>query len=331
MKTLRPLLLLGFISVLGCASGPRFIEPFRDISGFNPVEEATRSEHFPKSVHVTLQELETGIGEKRVSWVSSGGNLEYPVGSAPLKVATLGVMSAYSKGRTPYPQGIIYSLESNFETFVEKDFVKHLPKTGAEGFALQLDTDLPFPLDALDRALQLDPREQTFRFVEKWLYKARGTSSMLAITDSEREEFLALLLTNYYSMSVPLIRSHYPGMLVISQPLTLEQIEHRSIKDVTSKYCDVLTLRYPKEKRLKPSELKALSIRLGRPLYFVDVPSALDLSALLPLLGTTRVLGWQWDQSVPHSAEQEEFNSKTESQIQKMLHYLDTHGLPSNY
>ena len=331
MKCIRFLLLFTFLPILGCASGPRFIEPFRDISGFNPVEEATRSEHFQKTSHATLHEIETAIGEKRVSFVNGNGNLEYPVGSAPLKVATLGVMSAYSKGRLPYPQGIIYSLEPDFESFVTQDFVKHLPKAGPEVFALQLDTDLPFPLDALDRALQLDPHELTFRFVEKWLYKARGTSSMLGITDSEREQFLGLLLSNYYSVSAPAIRSHFPGMLVISQPFTLEQLEHPSILEVTSRYCDVLSLRYPKEKRLKPSELQALALKLGRPLYFVDVPSELDLNAILPLLGNTRVLGWQWDLSRPHSAEQDEFNSKTESQLQKVLHYLDTHGIPSNY
>jgi len=106
MKCVCFLLLLSFLPVLGCASGPRFIEPFRDISGFNPMEEVTRSEHFPKSAHVTLQELETGRGEKRVSLVSAEGKLEYPVSQSALNIAILGVMENYAKNRRPYPQDL---------------------------------------------------------------------------------------------------------------------------------------------------------------------------------------------------------------------------------
>ncbi len=154
MKCIRFLLLFTFLPILGCASGPRFIEPFRDVSGFNPLEEATRSEHFPKTPHITLQEIETGIGEKRVSFVNVNGNLEYPVGLEPLKVAILGVMSAYSKSRLPYPQGLIYSLEPDYESFVIRNFVKHLPKAGPEVFALQLGQSLSSPPEPFIRQSQ---------------------------------------------------------------------------------------------------------------------------------------------------------------------------------
>lgn len=320
---------------LGCSSTPSVKDPFAHFGRFNPELELPKTKKpnlkNAKSFSYRLIQTETSQGLKRNRLQDPDGNPSYLVGSNVLQVSTLNVMESYARDRLPYHRGVIYSLEPDYGFYMEQQWWKIAPIVSSKEIGVQLDAQIPLPYDALDQTLQLEPNDPSFIFVVKWLYHERSTSSLLGITDPERQKFRERLLNDYYSKAVPAVRRKYPGRLILSQPFTPEELNDPVIREVTMRYCDLLLIRYPKEKRLVPEELKAILNPLKRPVLFVDVPVTQDLKVVVPLLSHLKVVGWQWSQEQPLSDSEMSWVTKLENAIPKVVHYLDTEGTPSNY
>ena len=316
--------------MFGCASTPQRLDPFRSMSKFDPEQEPSYQFQLPATEHYSVKQV---IGENTVkrNWlVSPSGKIDYRVSQTPERLLPIGVMTAYSQGKTSTASEMIYSLEKDFDRYVDSGLVQHLPKLDPLVLGIQIDQVQAFRKDALDRALQLGSRDSVYIYTENWLKKLRKTSSLLSVDDSEREKFLSELISSYFSRVMPKIRSQYPKALIFSQPFTQDDLKISSLAK-TLQYCDVIVLRYPGEDRVAPSVLAELIAQVSKPIYFLDVPTSEALRTALPLLSNPQVVGWQWKTGEKTPEESLRFMNALNSALPKLTHYLDLNGLPSNY
>ena len=302
---------------------PKNADPFLGIGRYQASAEQAYQNHFELSTRYYLKQM-LGEGDVKRTWlVSPSGEALYPSGWQKLNLVSLNVMGNYAQERKPYANGVIYSFEKEFDRYLDRDFSKQLPKLDSKVVALQLDLDLPFNLNSLDRVLQLDSKNPTYIYTENWLYKERKSNSLLSINNREREKYLSALISNYYSLAVPKVRAKYPGIMIFSQPFSQTELDLKPLMELTAQYCDVLVVRYPGKKGLKPSDILEFISKLEKPIYFIDVPLDESSKTIFPLLSSPRVIGWKWVG--------EGSDPVWTSQFPKLIHYLDANGLPSNF
>jgi hypothetical protein len=312
MIWIRLLSVLGICGALSCATGPRRTGPFREIPSFSEEAATPLALRFPAASGYRIRQA-PGNREGRKFWlVDPEGRAFFPVGKDSLRILDLSLMKTYAGKRWPFPGYVPLSLEPGFPEFLEQEWIKQSLPPPADFMLVRLDEQIPFPADVLNRALQLDARELTYRIASKWLYKERSHSSTLGITERERESFLIRIIHDYYSFGTLAVRKRLPDALVVSQVHRFEDFELAPLRDLSLQFCDVLQIRYPRGERLTEVALQRLVERLPRPVYFKDVPPGTSLKGLLPLIDHPQVIGWDWDRTRPWSTEEQEFVDRFE-------------------
>ncbi len=323
------LLIAGFGTTLGCASGPRIIDPFREVPGFSISASRTLDLSFDAGPGFRIRHSTSSRGGKRIWLVAPSGKVVYPIGEGGLKVLDLNLMRGYAGKRFPFPGHVPLSLEPDYLTYLEQEAFKTALPDPADYMVIRLDELIPFPADLLDRALQLDARESTYRIATKWLYKERSNNSTLGITEQEREAFLIRMIHDYYAYSTLEVRKRAPQALILSQAHRIEDFEIVPIREFTSQFCDIIQVRYPKGERLNESAIKRLAERLRKPIWFRDVPVGVALDRISPLVASPWVIGWDWDRSRPWKPDETEFVAKLEQGFDRWLDHLYGSDIPS--
>lgn len=169
-------------------------------------------------------------------------------------------------GHKGYPNKCAFFFDPEFAAFAET-FAKGAAAFKDDPYLLGYFTDneLPFPLDALDRYLTLpenDPgRKAADAFVAERKLKAD------ALTDGDRQAFMALAAERYFSIVSGALRKYDPNHLILGPRFHSTDHRNAALLATASKHIDVV----------------------GYNLYNVWTPGS-DLMGRLSVGGTTPVL-----------------------------------------
>ena len=324
MKTIVSfLLLICILTTVGCASSPteeQYLELTENLEGFNFNTQKTYI--LPKSNNTIthIQAVKTPRKQTRFFMVS-GTNENLSLTNHHWNIYNLDLMRSYSQKRNA-PFYLLYAVEKNFERYLDENFSKKLANTAQNIIGVKSDDFLPSPFRSLDQGLQFDSKDDTYLFIEKWMYKERRSSSLLSITDAERESFLDLLLTKYFSMSQPIIKKIYPRSLLFSPPVREEDLSLKTIITNITKYNDVIVIKYP-DHRMRHKELSEICALFSKPIYFVDVPQDAAVETVAPLLMEPKIIGWEWGRLIDEPQKVSHFQKQLNQILPKLVSYFD--------
>jgi len=165
-------------------------------------------------------------------------------------------MSAYGKlrggtyqksGHTGYPNDCIFVFDPEFEDFCRRYAKKILSATKNDPWLLGhfSDNELPFPHDALDRYLQLDPADPGRIAAERWIKQhhvrknERGSYSPEA-----RERFLEFMAARYFRIVSRAIREADPNHLYLGSRFHGRALRTPAVFRACGPYVDVVSCNY---------------------------------------------------------------------------------------
>lgn len=164
-------------------------------------------------------------------------------------------MAAYGKkrggtfqqpGHTGYPNDLIFVFDPEFENFCDSEAsTASRYKNEKNLLGYFSDNEMPFPDNALDRYMALDPKDPGYQESFKWLKdrnKLRGSKN--EITSEDRNAFLAYMAEKYFSTVSKAIKKYDPNHLYLGCRFHGEIIKKKPVFESAGKYMDVVSVNY---------------------------------------------------------------------------------------
>jgi hypothetical protein len=146
-------------------------------------------------------------------------------------------------GHTGYPNSAIFVFDPEFETFCDQRAQKLSElKDDPNLFGHFSDNEMPFKFESLDNYLALPDNEPGHQAAKNWL-EERGLSAE-DITDSHREEFMALVADKYFSIVSRAIKKYDPNHMYIGARFYSSEKNQPAFMKVAGKYLDVISNNY---------------------------------------------------------------------------------------
>jgi hypothetical protein len=312
MKILKIIVLSALFS--SCASSPLKTNGFSGLPGYSDSTEPSLQAKLPAQGAAGLKALHSANGIKRTVLVNRDGVLTYPIGNLKLQEVLTETK-------------LVSVRDKNFGDLLSQNF--KYSRLLSHEFGITYAAKLNLPSDLLNQTLALDPREDGYRFAEKWLYHERGTRSLLDLTSGEGKKFAEESLETFYVAVSELSQKRAPGILIFSPVVAVNDLKDDRVRELTERFCDVLRIRYPSSGKLPPSERENLTAAYHKPVYFMDVPATDSSKAAFALIANPKVVGFEWNQE--SAAANPEFTQAISRQVFKLAHYFDQNGVPSNF
>jgi hypothetical protein len=187
-------------------------------------------------------------------------------------------MSAYGKqrggtfqqsGHTGYPNDCIFVFDPEFERFCD-DLARSLAARRDDPWLLGhfSDNELPFRKDALDRYLALPEKDPGRLAAETWL-RSRGDGSG-AVSDDDREAFLAVVVDRYFRITTQAIRKYDPNHLCLGSRFHGGVLAMPEIFKAAGKYLDVVSVNYYNTWTPDPDRMRSWEQAAGRPFIVTE-------------------------------------------------------------
>lgn len=146
-------------------------------------------------------------------------------------------------GHTGFPKETIFVFDPEFEKFCDRH-AKQLIETKDDPnlFGHFSDNELPFKPKALDNYLSLSQNDPGRLAAEQFLKEKNIQKS--DITDSERQEFLAIVGEKYFSIVNNAIKKYDPNHLFLGSRFYSSEKNSETFISAASKHIDVLSFNY---------------------------------------------------------------------------------------
>ncbi|MBI5381099.1 MAG: alpha/beta hydrolase [Opitutae bacterium] len=178
--------------------------------------------------------------------------------AAPGKVAYTRIwnfMSSYGKkrggtyqlpGHTGYPKDCIFVFDPEFETFCD-EHARQLAagKDDPWLFGHFSDNELPFKRETLVNYLSLPATDPGHQAALAWLRQRHGANaSVAAITDKDRQDFLAVVVERYFRIVGGAIRKYDPNHLFLGSRFHGAELRYPEIFCAAGPHLDVVAVNY---------------------------------------------------------------------------------------
>ncbi len=235
-------------------------------------------------------------------------------------------MAAYGKkrggtfqqpGHTGYPNDLIFVFDPEFEKFCDTEAGEAAAyKNEKDLLGYFSDNEMPFPDNALDRYLSLDPKDPGYQEASKWL-KARRVASN-EISDADRSVFLAFMSDRYFSIVSKAIKKYDPNHLYLGCRFHGDIIKKRPVFESAGKFMDAVSVNYYDVWTPENDRLQKWAEWSGKPIIITEWYTKAEDSGLknqtgagwivetqkdrgyfyqnytLALLESKVVVGWHW-------------------------------------
>ncbi len=238
-------------------------------------------------------------------------------------------MSAYGKkrggtyqqpGHTGYPNDLIFVFDPEFALFCDTEAADALAyKNEKNLLGYFSDNEMPFPDNALDRYLSLDPKDPGYQEASRWLTSKRvEQQSRKEITNEERSAFLAYMSDRYFSIVSKAIKKYDPNHLYLGCRFHGDIIRKQPVFESAGKYMDAVSVNYYDVWTPENDRLQKWAEWSGKPILITEwytkgedsglknqtgagwiVPTQKDRGYFyqnftLALLESKVVVGWHW-------------------------------------
>jgi len=161
-------------------------------------------------------------------------------------------MSAYGKqrggtsqqpGHTGYPNDCIFVFDPEFEAFADQ-YARQLAATRDDPWLIGhfSDNELPFRADALDRYLALPAEEAGRKAADRFIAARRPGNA--ALTDTDRQEFLRMLVDRYFTVTTAAIRKYDPNHLCLGSRFHGGVLNLLPLFEAAGRHLDVVSVNY---------------------------------------------------------------------------------------
>jgi hypothetical protein len=182
---------------------------------------------------------------------SSGGfsNNEALYGKRFAYTPSWSFMASYGKqkgvihadvGHVGFQSDCIPAFDPGFEAFCD-DYAKRLADRRDDPYLLGCfsDNELPWPIDALDKFLKLDPADPGRQAAEAVLRERKSSADHL--TDGDRQAFMYRLADRYFSVVSHAIRKYDPHHLYLGARFHGPAPHNEPLQRAAGKYVDVVS------------------------------------------------------------------------------------------
>lgn len=220
--------------------------------GFNTLACWSHAEHFrdvePRIAYTTQSNFMSAYGKLR------GGTYQKP-------------------GHTGYPNDCIFVFDPEFESFCRRHAQQYLAATKDDPWLLGhfSDNEMPFPYDALDRYLSLDPEDPGRKAAEGWVEKHGIQKNSEGDYSSEaREAFLEFLSDTYFRIVSRAIKDADPNHLYLGSRFHGSALRHPGIFRGCGPHVDVVSCNYYGAWTPDPERLASWINWSGRPFLVTE-------------------------------------------------------------
>jgi hypothetical protein len=146
-------------------------------------------------------------------------------------------------GHTGYPNNAIFVFDPAFEEFCDRH-AKRLLETRDDPnlFGHFSDNEMPFQLNSLDNYLGLPEKDHGHQAALRWLKENNLTRD--AITDNEREKFLAFVADKYFSIVTAAIKKYDPNHMYLGCRFYSSERNRAEFMKTAGKYLDIISINY---------------------------------------------------------------------------------------
>jgi hypothetical protein len=213
------------------------------------------------------------------SWSTDADLQAAPAGARrPVYTRMWNFMSAYGRkrggtfqepGHTGYPNKCIFAFDPAFEAFCD-EHAKQLAAAKDDPYLLghYSDNELPFPLDALDRFLQL-PETDPGRAAAERVLKDRNKAAT-DVTDDDRQAFVEALAERYFSVVSQAIRKYDPNHLFLGPRFWSTDHRNPALWRAAGRHVDVVAYNLYGVWSPKPENLRRWEQMGGRPVLITE-------------------------------------------------------------
>ncbi|MFZ4621744.1 MAG: agarase [Bacteroidota bacterium] len=220
-------------------------------------------------------------------------------------------------GHTGYPNDLIFVFDPEFEQYCDTEAAEAMNyKNEKSLLGYFSDNEMPFPNDALDRYLKLGEKDPGYRAAKEWLSAKQIAVS--AISDAERNAFLAYMSGRYFSIVSKAIKKYDPNHLYLGCRFHGDIIKKRPVFESAGKFMDAVSVNYYDVWTPENDRLVKWSEWSGKPILITEwytkaedsglknqtgagwiVPTQKDRGYFyqnftLALLESKVVVGWHW-------------------------------------
>lgn len=190
-------------------------------------------------------------------------------------------MSSYGKkrggtyqkpGHTGYPNDCIFVFDPDFEKFCD-EHARQLEAGKHDPWLLGhfSDNEMPLKRESLKNYLSLPPNDPGHQAALKFLRGRHGASAALeAITDRDREDFLALVVDRYFRTVSKAIKKYDPNHMFLGSRLHGADLRYREIFRAAGPYLDVVAVNYYGAWTPNPERLEMWAKESGRPCVITE-------------------------------------------------------------
>ena len=190
-------------------------------------------------------------------------------------------MSTYGKsrggthqkpGHTGYPGDCPFIFDPEFPAFCE-EHARTLAATRDDPWLLGhfTDNELPWSLKMLEAYLKLPAGDHGHIAAARWLEKRHGNGkSSTAITDDDRQDFIAYAAETYFSAVSKAIRKQDPNHLILGARFHSPTYKLTGLFKAAGRHVDVISMNYYHAWTPDPEQIKSWTTGSGKPILITE-------------------------------------------------------------
>ena len=254
--------------------------------GSSSAREATRAQKFGTKeqwASQTLQLLRDNGFNGTACWSDDA-----LLGRGPQRIPytpRLGLMGAYKQerrktatfsspppGKSGYPADAIPVFDPEFPAFCDR-LAQPIAATKDDPYLIGYfsDNELPFLRNTLDGFLLLDPQDPGYHAALDFLQAQHGSGAdPKAITDNDRQKFVALVGEKYFSIVSKAIKKYDPNHLFLGSRFHSHVMDQPLFMQKVGPYIDVVGINYYGQWTPNPERLARWTATSGKPFIITE-------------------------------------------------------------
>lgn len=189
-------------------------------------------------------------------------------------------MSTYGKkrggtyqkpGHTGYPGDCPFIFDPEFPAFCE-EHARQLATTKDDPWLLGhfTDNELPWNLKMLESYLKLPADDPGHKAAARWVKQHHGPSKSSAITERDRQDFVAFAADTYFAAVSKAIRKHDPNHMILGARFHSPAFRLKGLFTAAGRHLDVISVNYYHAWTPDPTRLQSWAKDSGKPILITE-------------------------------------------------------------